>query len=421
MFKDFLTAEGERLLARSIAGTATITFTKMEIGDGDSATITNAITSLINPKMALDIYSVLLTGDNNIQITTMLESSAMQSGFYFREKGLYATDGTTEILFMYGNSGSLAEWMEHVDNAIFTRTIRTVITLAESDNAKITFQKGAYASSEDAENILTAINNIKLDGDWAKYSQAESILSLLDTFVAAYTTLRAGKLDNLDAPVSSRAPANTALSNAVWTNGRAGAIDNLDAKISSRAQASTALSNGVWTDARAGYLDNLPTILSYAYSAMANIGSTADGGGGVNTGNVMAKLNTLLGKGSGDYSGRAMSFRSTRLAVTVMGTYEVLAIDGRGVFEWTLANTKSDNVNDVNPIITVVIDGVAVASGLPLSDIIPMTYSGDSNRSQHYMVSPIKIPFNSSLRISYTMNTLGANGATLLLGGILYT
>ena len=35
MFNDFLTTEGERLLTKSIAGTATITFTKIEIGDGN--------------------------------------------------------------------------------------------------------------------------------------------------------------------------------------------------------------------------------------------------------------------------------------------------------------------------------------------------------------------------------------------------
>ena len=53
MFNDFLTIEGERLLAKSIAGTATITFTKMMVGDGDRGTSTKAITSLENPKITL--------------------------------------------------------------------------------------------------------------------------------------------------------------------------------------------------------------------------------------------------------------------------------------------------------------------------------------------------------------------------------
>jgi len=63
-----------------------------------------------------------------------------------------------------------------------------------------------------------------------------------------------GKLlkDDIDATISSRAPAATALSNATWTDTKAG---YLDAAISTRAPASTALSNATWTDDKAAYLD----------------------------------------------------------------------------------------------------------------------------------------------------------------------
>lgn len=280
MFNEFLTTEGERLLAKSIAGTATITFTKMELGDGDRGTASKNITSLESKRLTLDIYSVQLSGDNHITITSILKSENIETGFYYREKAVYATDGTREILFMYGTAGSLAEWIENSKTSVFERTMRTIIALSDGDNISVTIQGGAYASGEDAKNILTAIENIQLDGDWATQSQAESMLSLLDTFVAAYTTLRAGKLDNLDALVSSRAPANTALSNATWTNDRAALLDRLDTQISSRAQASTALSNTVWTNARAGYLDYLANT-TYGLSA------------------IMTKLNSLINNSVG--------------------------------------------------------------------------------------------------------------------------
>ena len=281
MFNEFLTTEGERLLAKSIAGTTTITFTKMELGDGDRGTASKNITSLESKRLTLDIYSVQLSGDNHITITSILKSENIETGFYYREKAVYATDGTTEILFMYGTAGSLAEWIENSKTSVFERTMRTIIALSEGDNISVTIQGGAYASGEDAKNILTAIENIQLDGDWATHSQAEGILSLLDTFVAAYTTLRAGKLDNLDALVSSRAPANTALSNATWTNDRAALLDRLDTQISSRAQASTALSNAVWTNARAGYLDYLANT-TYGLSAiMTKLNSIISSSGGI--------------------------------------------------------------------------------------------------------------------------------------------
>jgi hypothetical protein len=60
---------------------------------------------------------------------------------------------------------------------------------------------------------------------------------------ADYTAARAAKLDNLDATVSSRAPASTALSNTTWTDSRAANLDNLDVAVSSR---STLTASDVW-------------------------------------------------------------------------------------------------------------------------------------------------------------------------------
>lgn len=57
--------------------------------------------------------------------------------------------------------------------------------------------------------------------------------------------------DRLDASVSSRAPSSTALSNATWTDTRAGKLDSLDAAVTSRASATD------YTAVRAGKLDNL--------------------------------------------------------------------------------------------------------------------------------------------------------------------
>ena len=65
--------------------------------------------------------------------------------------------------------------------------------------------------------------------------------------------------DRLDAAISSRAPASTALSTATWTSTKAG---YLDTPVSSCAPASSALSSGVWTLARAAKLDNLDAAIS---------------------------------------------------------------------------------------------------------------------------------------------------------------
>ena len=368
MFNEFLTTEGERLLAKSIAGTATITFTKIELGDGDRGTASKNIDSLESKRMTLDIYSVQLSGDNHITITSILKSENIESGFYFREKAVYATDGTTEILFMYGTAGSLAEWIQHSTSSVFERTIRTIIAFSEGDKINVTIQGGAYASGEDAKNILAAIQNIKLDGDWAKYTQAERILSLLasldalvssrapastalsnaiwsdvraqeidaiNTNTARLTATRAGLIDNLDAKISSRAPASTALSNAVWTDARAAKQDNIDTTVSSRAAASTALNNGIWTNARASYLDLL-----------------VNGSYGLNAINNKVKKGITLSK-----------LYSNTIRHTGVDEISIFNITGSGRLEgvYAYSNGSSANASNVSRL-RIIIDGVEIYS-----------------------------------------------------------
>lgn len=51
----------------------------------------------------------------------------------------------------------------------------------------------------------------------------------LKTLLGRFTATRAAALDNLDAAITSRAPANTAVSNAVLTDARVAYLDNLSA------------------------------------------------------------------------------------------------------------------------------------------------------------------------------------------------
>lgn len=55
--------------------------------------------------------------------------------------------------------------------------------------------------------------------------------TISDHLTTNLSTTRAAKVDNLDAAISTRAPASTALTNATWTNARAEKIDTLETKI----------------------------------------------------------------------------------------------------------------------------------------------------------------------------------------------
>jgi len=121
-------------------------------------------------------------------------------------------------------------------------------------------------------------------------------------------------LSMIDTNVSTRAPASTALSNAIWTDARAAKLDNLDTTVSSRAPASTALSSTTWTDARAAKLDNLDATVSSRSTLTA-----ADVWG--YTTRTLTSFGTLVSDIWG-HSTRTLTAFSTSLAVAVWDVLE---------------------------------------------------------------------------------------------------
>ena len=58
-------------------------------------------------------------------------------------------------------------------------------------------------------------------------SKINKLLSDLSSHISLFNSTRASKIDKIDANISSRAPANTALSTSIWTSARASAIDTI--------------------------------------------------------------------------------------------------------------------------------------------------------------------------------------------------
>lgn len=161
-FKEKLTTKGEQLLAKSLSGEANVTFTKIEMGDGEvSAALQKNLNAVVHPVVTLDIDSVVKSPDNVINIKGVFTNENLTNGFYFREKGIYATDGTTEILFMYGNNGSLSEWINAPGDSVIEKVISSIITFSESDQINATLQSGVYAMQSDLDDINNDL--IRLD------------------------------------------------------------------------------------------------------------------------------------------------------------------------------------------------------------------------------------------------------------------
>lgn len=160
-FTDYLTTEGERVIARMLSGEIQLQFSKLVMGDGELAPGTSPknVKAVISPQAEQEIEYVKLSEDNIVTVTAIFNNDSIETGFYFREKGLYATVDEKEVLVIYANNGSLAEWIEPSTSNKIEKLIRSVLVFSESDNLNIEISSGLFVSSIDFEEHLSDYNN----------------------------------------------------------------------------------------------------------------------------------------------------------------------------------------------------------------------------------------------------------------------
>lgn len=165
--KEYLTDAGRDMLAGMLAGEYTIRYTKVEMGDGALSTSQHykKMTALVNTIASLDVDSVVVTPDNIVKIAAVFSNKELTSGFYYREKGIFATDGKNEVLFAYANSGSDAEWIEPPTVEIIEKKIMSLYKEFQDTETdlKIQIKSGIYVSTDDFNAALN-----ELEGKYAK-------------------------------------------------------------------------------------------------------------------------------------------------------------------------------------------------------------------------------------------------------------
>lgn len=154
--------------------------------------------------------------------------------------------------------------------AFATGKLPATIAAGDIANSALTnaaFADGALSAAKFAADALSAIGGAILVTPANKLATDAS-----GHVTPADGSITAAKAPNLDAAISSRAAAATALSNVTWTDARAGNLDNLDAAVSSRL-------------ATAGYTapDNagISTAAANSTTLLARLGAFT--GSGVNT------------------------------------------------------------------------------------------------------------------------------------------
>ena len=166
-FKGFiLTEKGRELLAKGLAG-ETITFTKMAIGDGTTATSEREMTALVNQITTLPLLNVDTKGNGTCEINALLTNKSVTTGFYIRELGIFAHgNDNVEILYAYNTSAN-ADYLPpfSANNVVEIEYIDTII-VDQVENINATIDPAvSYITKKYAEdNFLTLKDKMKMLG-----------------------------------------------------------------------------------------------------------------------------------------------------------------------------------------------------------------------------------------------------------------
>lgn len=157
-----VTNAGKALLAKVLAGES-LEFTRFKMGDGYlSDTNPDNLNNLINTITAVDV-SRIAQGENFISVRGEFVNHNIETGFYWREYGLFAKDPDNgEVLFAYSNAGEIADYIPPVTESEIARALVSTISIANASNITIVFDDSIiYATKEEIDQINEILQNIE--------------------------------------------------------------------------------------------------------------------------------------------------------------------------------------------------------------------------------------------------------------------
>lgn len=153
-----ITEQGLNVIAKLVAG-STLQFTRIAVGDGampsDKTPLT--VTDLTNKLFDVDINSVENNGNGSATVTGVFSNADKETGFFYRELGLYAKDPDTqaEFLYCYGNAAADAEWINPSGaSSVIEKEVKIVTLIGNAETVTAEIKSGIYATKEEVEAAL---------------------------------------------------------------------------------------------------------------------------------------------------------------------------------------------------------------------------------------------------------------------------
>lgn len=171
--KLYITNNGQALMAKMIAGSGSIDFTKIcSSATQYSESQLQALTALSNIKQTTLVSKVIRTNEVAIKIEAALSNVDLKEGYYMRTLGLYAVDPDKgEILYAVCIEKSNNCYMPPYNGVTVSAAyLQLYTTVGNADSVSLAVSPGAYATVGDIQALEKEIADLKAfvgysDGD----------------------------------------------------------------------------------------------------------------------------------------------------------------------------------------------------------------------------------------------------------------
>ena len=133
-----LTTDGLDMLAKAGSGQEEdkLIITKARLGDGSFSGNVRELKNVVSPKLDALLASIVNEGNGKMQATFTYTNSEVETGFYHREIGILAKNGTTgqEKLLSYANAGNYSSYLPDKTEPIPLQTMILGIAIGDLEN-----------------------------------------------------------------------------------------------------------------------------------------------------------------------------------------------------------------------------------------------------------------------------------------------
>lgn len=142
-----------------VQGGKTLQFTRIGIGSGDLSGPMTSVSSMINEVKSMPIVKFNIATGGKVTLGFVLSNQEIDSGFWWKEIGVYAKDPDTqqELLYAYGNAQSAAEYIPAGAGStdVIEKNVDVVLVVGTGGTITATIDKShVYETIEDAEQKI---------------------------------------------------------------------------------------------------------------------------------------------------------------------------------------------------------------------------------------------------------------------------